>query len=224
MRAWPHLFDSHAWDAVYAGTRAINDGDRDIRMQLVNSLQHWPLCTTTWSSHILKSSFPTVAIQGEKIVSNAHDRKRWWQNVIVGSKTWMRAEKVMNKLLSCQFLRQVALIKRERQTWGFARSGGKCILTQCCHWTGRRTSSWSQVSGSAPEWDLQGTTHLNVKSKHVAIKRGDVFITFYMISNNGEGWGHQDPRSSFLLQVEIKKTWKSNWNDHHITYFNKQFN
>lgn len=65
MRAWPHPFEGDARDAVYAGAGAINDGDGDIRLQLVNPLQHWPLGPATWRSHILKSSFPTGTRQGK---------------------------------------------------------------------------------------------------------------------------------------------------------------
>lgn len=65
MRAWPHPFEGDARDAVYAGAGAINDGDGDIRLQLVNPLQHWPLGPATWRSHILKSSFPTVTRRGK---------------------------------------------------------------------------------------------------------------------------------------------------------------
>lgn len=36
------------------------------------------------------------------------------------------------EIASMAILETSGINKRERQTWGFARSGGRCNLAQCC--------------------------------------------------------------------------------------------
>lgn len=65
MRVGSHLFDGDAWVAVYAGAGTIDDGEGNLRLQLVHPLQHWSFSPAI-GCHVFKSCFSAVVKQSNK--------------------------------------------------------------------------------------------------------------------------------------------------------------